>query len=128
MLNSFVVVSSELPSNVDQRKNRAQVGWLLKCPWIERLKKGIEGKRKREFYKCFSDCTYTTSLCRTPWILFVKLHVGGPSITRKPHWRNFINRHESAQIKIFFYFFLPTLFEMYCWHREYVSPCVNITS
>lgn len=51
MLNSFVV-SPELP-NVDQRKNRAQVGWLLKCPWTEHLK---------ELYKCFSDCTLT--LCR----------------------------------------------------------------
>lgn len=49
MLNSFAVVSPELLT-VDRRKNRAQVGRLLKCPWTERFKK---------LYKCFSDCTPT---------------------------------------------------------------------
>lgn len=47
MLNSFAVVNSELPSNVDCRKNHAQVSWLLKCPWIERLKREI-GENKKE--------------------------------------------------------------------------------
>jgi len=49
MFNSFAVVSPKLP-NVDRRKNRVQVGRLLKCSWIVHLK---------ELYKCFSDCTLT---------------------------------------------------------------------